>query len=169
MSGDLRRALRLLVPATIALAVVAAFVPGRLELALRVYALLVCAAALGLAIARLRRWYPPAGPLRRPPGADRPREPVRSLAQLENLVALGVEDARDLHFRLRPRVRALAAELLESRRGIALNVQPEAARAALGDEAWELVRSDRPAPGGERAPGITRGQLERVVASLERI
>jgi Cys-tRNA synthase (O-phospho-L-seryl-tRNA:Cys-tRNA synthase) len=168
--GDLRSVLRLLVLPTVVIALVAAFFPGRLEQGVRIYALLICASALGVAVASLIASFPPAGRLRRSPaGGDRPRESVRSLAQLENVMALGAEDARDLHFRLRPRVRALAAELLQSRRGIVLDDQPEAARALLGDEAWELVRSDRTEPVGEHAPGLSRAALERVVVSLERL
>jgi membrane protein implicated in regulation of membrane protease activity len=170
MTGDLRRALRTLVLPTLALLVVAAFVPGRLGPGVRAYALLVCVLALWIALAALRRAYPPAGRLRRAGDrVDGRRQPVRSLVELENVTALAVADAGDLHFRLRPRLRDLAAGLLEGRRGIALDAQPGRARLALGDETWDVVRADRPLPEDERAPGIPRAALERVVASLERL
>ncbi len=170
MRNDLRRALRALLLPTIALVVVAAFLPGRLETGVRVYALLVCAATLAVALAGLRRSFPPiGGTLRRKRRADRRPEPARSLAQLQNITLLGVADARDLHFRLRPRVRLIAAGLLESRHGIALDEEPARARALLGEETWELVRGDRPVPADERGPGTSRAALERVVVSLERL
>lgn len=166
---DARRALRLLVFPTLVLLVVAAFLPGRLGPGVRLYALLVCAAILWLAVGGLRRAFPPVSRLR-PARASRtrPRESTRGLAALENAVALGAADARDLHFRLRPRLRELAGGLLE-RRGVALDDEPEAARALLGDETWELVRSDRPAPDEQRARGLSSAALERVVVSLERL
>lgn len=170
MRPAVQRGARLLVLPTIALVIVAAFVPGRIEPAVRIYALVVCAVALGLTARALHRAYPPVGRLRAErKTSDRRPEPVRSLARLENLAALGVADAQDLHFRLRLPVREVAAGLLESRRGISLDDDPEAARALLGDETWELVRRDRPAPEDRRAPGIPRAMLERVVVSLEEL
>jgi hypothetical protein len=170
MTHDVRRSLRTLVVPTLALLVVAAFLPGRLEPAVRAYALLVCALTLWIALAALRRAYPPAGRLRRARAdGDRRPEPVRSLAELERVTAFGVADAGDLHFRLRPRLRDIAAGLLERRRGISLDGEPDLARAALGDETFELVRADRPLPDDDRAPGLPRAALERIVSSLESV
>lgn len=169
MRDDVRRALRLLVFPTIALVVAAAVLPGRLEPGIRIYALFTCAVILWLALRAIHRAFPPAGRLRLPrPSGTRPAQSTRSLAGLERAVALGVADALDLHYRLRPRLRDLAAGLLESRHGITLDGQPEAARALLGDEAWELVRRDRPAP-QERARGLSPDALQRVVLSLEEL
>jgi len=167
--GGLARALRLLVLPTIALLVVAAFLPGRLAPGVRIYALIACGIVLWLALGAMRRAFPPVGSLRggRPRPTRRPPAP-RGLAELENVVALGLDDALDLHVRLRPRLRALAASLLESRRGVALDDQPETARELLGDETWELVRPDRPPPDG-RARGPSPEALDRVVGSLERL
>jgi hypothetical protein len=169
VSDDVRRALRLLALPTIALGVVAAFVPGRVDPAVRVYALLACVVILWLALGAIARAFPPAGPLRPArPGRARPSESTRSLAGLERAVALGTADVVDLQYRLRPRLRELATGLLESRHGIVLDDEPEAARALLGDEAWELLRPDRPTP-KERARGPSPAALERVVVSLERL
>ena len=66
MRRDVLGALRLLVLPTIALAVVAGGAPGRLGLAARIYALVVCGAALVVALNALRRAYPPEKPLRDP-------------------------------------------------------------------------------------------------------
>jgi hypothetical protein len=168
VTQELRRARRALVVPTIALLVVAAFVPGRLAPGVRAYALLVSALALWIALGALRSAYPPVGPLRRAatPVHGGP-QPVRGIAELEHVSALGVDDAVDLHIRLRPRLRDIAAGLLEGHRGVSLDTDPAAARAALGDETWELVRPDRPPPGDERAPGLSPAALERVVTSLE--
>jgi hypothetical protein len=73
----------------------------------------------------------------------------------------------DLHYRLVPRLRSIASGLLESRRRIALERQPEAARAALGETTWSLVRLDRAAPDDRLARGIPPAELARVVDSLE--
>jgi hypothetical protein len=167
---DLGGVLRALVAPTLALLVVGAFAPGRLELAVRIYALVVCALALGFALRALRRSYPRARPLRprplRDPGS---RRPPPSLARIEHESALGVAGAFDLHFRLVPRLRSIAAGLLASRRRLALDAESDAARRILGPETWELVREDRPSPDDRLARGLPAPDLRRVVESLEGI
>jgi len=166
---DLHGALRLLAAPTLALLVVLAFVPGRLTLAVRIYALVVCAVALGLALSALRRAYPPARPLRSPTRrADGGRRPPPTLARLEQETALGVAGAFDFHHRLRPRLHQLALGLLATRRGVSLAAHPDSARGILGDETWDLVRGDRPPPEDRLARGLPPSTLTRVVESLER-
>jgi hypothetical protein len=168
--GAVSRGVRWLLLPTIALLVVAVFAPGRLEPAVRLYALLVCTVVLTLAVAALRRAFPRADRPRRARAGRRPAtESPRSLAQLENEAELGIADALDLHYRLRPHLRAIAAGVLEGRRGVGLEADPEAARRLLGDETWQLVRADRPAPRDRDAPRLTPDALERVVLSLERL
>ncbi len=169
MRRDLYRALRVLVISTLALLFVVAFLPGRLELAVRVYALVLCAVALLLVLAALRRAYPPATSLRHRSGQTTSTQRPGSLARLEHLAALGVAGSFDLHHRLRPRLRTIAQGLLSSRRRISLDAEPEAARAALGGEAYDLVRHDRPPPEDRLTRGVPVAELERVVASLERV
>lgn len=170
MSGDLKQAARLLVAPTLALLLVVAFLPGRASLALRIYALVLSGAALVLVLRALRRAYPRETPLRGRSGRpDPPRTVPGMLARLEQETALGVASSFDLHFRLRPRLRTLASELLASRRGVLLDESPEEARALLGDEAWGLVRADRPAPEDRLARGLAINDLGRVVESLERL
>jgi hypothetical protein len=164
---DLHASLRIVVLATLAVLAVAALAPGRVELGLRVYALLLCALALALALAALRRAYPRTRTLRphaRPAAERRPA----SLDRLEHLVSLGSAGAFDLHHRLLPRLRALAAGLLLARRRVAL-ADAGAARDVLGDETWQLVRPDRPPPEDRLARGLPLADLERAVASLERV
>jgi hypothetical protein len=155
---------------TLALVAIAAFLPGRVELAARVYALLVCGLALLIAVAALRRGYPRAAPLRpkRRHKAERP-EPPPTLARIEQETALGIAGSFELHHRLRPRVRNLARSLLAARRGISLENDPELSRELLGEAAWELVRDDRPSPEDRLARGLPSSELARVVASLERL
>jgi hypothetical protein len=168
---DLWRAGKFLVLATVGLAAVAAFLPGRIEPAVRVYALVLCGAGLVLMVAALRRSYAPASPLR--PATERRarerREVPGTLGRLEQEAALGVAGSFDLHHRLRPRLRGLASELLASRHAVSLDEEPERAGALLGEETWELVRADRPAPEDRQARGLPINELRRVVESLERL
>lgn len=170
MTRDLRRAARLLVLPTLALGFVLAFAPGRVGLALRIYALVVCGAALLLVLSALRRAYPPETPLHARVARDSPARTVPGmLARLEQEVALGTAGSFDLHHRLRPRIRTLATELLAARRGVSLEGSPERARELLGEDAWDLVRPDRPAPADRLARGLPINHLRRVVESLERL
>jgi hypothetical protein len=167
---DLVHAARLLLAPTFALVVVALFLPGRLEICARVYALLVCAAALVVVLRALRRAYPPERPLLpRAKGRAAPRRPPQGLARIEHEAALGVAGAFDLHFRLRPRLHDIAAGLLQARRRISLDDEPDAARAALGDATWQLVRADRPPPEDRLGRGLPPAELIATVDSLERV
>ena len=167
---DLGLAARLLVLPTAVLGAVVAFAPGRVELAVRIYALLLAAVALVLALAALRRAYPRTRRLRSQTAAPSPA-PGRPalLARMEHEAALGVASAFDLHHRLRPRLRRLASELLAARTGIFLDGDPERARSTLGEPTWELVRADRPVPDDRQARGIPISDLRTVVESLERL
>lgn len=165
---DLGRAGKILLLPSAAVLFVLVFVPGRAELAIRVYALVLAGAGLVLMVAALRRAFPPATPLR--PATGRPRQARQApetLTRLESHAALGVAGAFDLHYRLRPRLRELATELLASRRGIDLDAEPSRSRARLGAETWELVREDRPPPEERLARGIPIRDLSGVVESLE--
>lgn len=102
-----------------------------------------------------------------PPRRARPRP--EALASLERRVLLATETAFEVHYRLRPFLREIAAHRLSARRGIDLDADPEAAREALGAEAWELVRPDRPAPADRLGPGLRLDDLRAAVHSLERI
>jgi hypothetical protein len=156
---------------TIALAVVAAVAPGRLGLALQIYALLLAAIALLGVLSGLRRAYPPPErsvvdeALEREP--SEPDAPPSDLARIEREVTLGVASTYDFHFRLRPTLRETAAALLAVRRGIDLDREPDRARQALGDEIWELVRPDRPPPEDRLARGLEPARLRRAVEALE--
>ena len=170
MRSAIRRGARLLILPTIVVLGVAVFASGRLEPAVRIYALIVCAVVLTLAVGSLRDAFPQE-PRRRSRRRERERraDPRRGLGQLENEVTMAIGNALDLHFLFRPHLRLIAAGLLEGRRGVALDEEPERARRLLGDETWELVRADRPVPADRRGPGMSTDALERVVVSLERL
>ena len=59
-----------------------------------------------------------------------------------------------------------AAARIAARHGFELERRPEAAAALLGEDAWELLRPDRPAPEDRHGPGVPR---ERVAAVIERV
>jgi hypothetical protein len=168
-----RRILRLWrFPVFLTLVLVGALVlvPAQAELAVRVYVLLLAAFMLGHLLARLHSSLPE----RRPSPVDaalnrKPRPMVRipELEKLEREVTLSQVTAFDLHFRLRPTLRRIASELLHARRGIDLDANPDAARRALGDEAFELLRGDREPPLDRFGRGIELGSLGRVVTALE--
>jgi hypothetical protein len=161
-------ALRLLAFPTIAFVVFVGLAPGRAGLAIRIYALYLCAVAIGFAVLRLRSAYPAASPLRRPTKLARERRQApETLAAIERETVVGVAGAFELHQRLRPRLRALAEGLLQTRRRLSLEREPEAARAILGETTWELVRPGRPAPADRLASGIPVQELRIVVESLE--
>ena len=129
------------------------FLPGRRELALDLFLLLIAARA----------------PMRR---VTRPRRVTQRLAELdrtERAVLLSASTAFDLHYRLCPILREVAAQRLATRRGLSLDADTEASRAVVGETTWELVRPDREPPELRFAPGIAAPQLRAVVAVLERI
>jgi hypothetical protein len=144
------------------------FLPGRRGLALDLFLLLVAAGAV-LALVRALSGVAPRAPRRR---VTRPRRVSQRLGELdrtERAVLLSASTAFDLHYRLRPILREVAAQRLATRRGLSLDTDVEAARAVVGEETWELVRPDREPPELRFAPGIAAPQLREVVAVLERI
>jgi hypothetical protein len=164
-------------PLPVTLTVIAAtlllVLSGRTELILHVYVLALATIALAHLIRAVRGSVPAAAggspfdaALRR-----RPRRPERlpELERIEREVALGLATAFDLHFRLRPSLRRTASELLAAKRGIELDGDPDAARRALGNETWDLLRSDREPPTDRFGPGLDIAALRRVVSTLEAI
>jgi len=155
---------------TLVLAIVLLVAPGRAELIVHVYVLVLAAIGLGHLLAAMRNALPP----RRPSPFDaaltkraRPAQRIPELERMEREVALGLATAFDLHYRLRPRLRRIAAELLAARRGIDLDASPDAAHRALGDDAWEIVRGDREPPHERFAAGLDIASLRLAVSALE--
>ena len=92
-------------------------------------------------------------------------QPVE-LLRMERDLELGIAGAGHAHHRLLPILREAAAARLASRHGIELERRPETARALLGEDAWELLRPDRPEPADRFDRGVPR---ERVAAAIERV
>jgi hypothetical protein len=86
--------------------------------------------------------------------------------RLDRAVTTGTTHAGDLHLRLRPVLREIAADGLR-RRGVELDAQPQAAQQLLAPETWELVRPDRPRPNDAFAPGLAPKRLDVVLDDLE--
>jgi hypothetical protein len=85
---------------------------------------------------------------------------------LDRVVSTATTHAGDLHLRLRPILREIAADGLR-RRGVELDAQPQAARELLAPETWELVRPDRPRPDDAFARGLAPVHLDAVLDDLE--
>lgn len=164
----MRRALPLLA-LTGLLAGLLLLAPGSSSTWLHAYLVLVAAGVLAAAVRLLAAGRRATGPSvvdaalsRR---AGRPARP-EDLERLERLVEVGSASAFDLHYRLRPALRKVAEGILLGR-GIELDAEPERARAALGEEAWSLLRPERPPPGDRRARGIAAPELDAVLRGIE--
>jgi hypothetical protein len=98
---------------------------------------------------------------RKPQEAIRPAE----LLRIERELTLGLAGAGHLHSRLLPLLREAAGARLR----LDLARSSVRARAALGDDVWELLRPDRPPPLDRHAPGIARADVARCVDRLEQL
>jgi hypothetical protein len=103
----------------------------------------------------------------KPPQARPERPPA--LVLLEQQLALAATTAFDVHFRLRPVVRDVAAQRLWARHAVDLESGPERAESLLGPDVWALARPDRAPPPEPFAPGLGVRGIEQVVARLEQV
>ena len=151
--------------------VITLFFPARRGLVLEVFLLVVG----GLVLETLVRATALAQPAERSAFESALRRRRRAgsrpdpLVRLEDQVSLAVASALDLHTRLLPALREVAGELLLTRRGIDLEVEPEAAREALGEDAWALLRADLGPPADRFGKGISPARLRKVVEAVEAI
>ena len=150
---------------------VLALVPGERDIAVQAYVLFLGAimllwllGAAGRANPNVQSAFEQASRPR-----EQPSERLPELVRLERETALALANAFDLHARLRPQLREIAAHRLATRRGIDLDRDPGAARAVLPGVLWEVVRPDRDVPRDRFAPGLTHEQLREAVEALERI
>jgi hypothetical protein len=107
-------------------------------------------------------------PMRRPARgqASSPGVATGDRERLDRVISTATTHAGDLHLRLRPILREIAADGLR-RRGVELDAQPQAAQALLAPETWELVRPDRPRPADAFARGLPAARLDAVLDDLE--
>jgi hypothetical protein len=94
----------------------------------------------------------------------KPTRPT-DLLRIERELSLGVASAGHLHTRLLPLLREAAT----ARLGFDLHRFPARAQVALGDEAWELLRPDRPAPEDRHGTGVPLRKVEHCIETLERL
>jgi hypothetical protein len=86
---------------------------------------------------------------------------------MERELVLGSADADHAHRRLLPLLRSAAAARISAKHGFELARRPEAARALLGDDVWDLLRPDRPQPADRHAPGLPRAEVAAVIERIE--
>jgi NaMN:DMB phosphoribosyltransferase len=160
-----RRFVGSLATATAALGILIGIHAIKTERLLAGYAVAVAALAL---LAMVRSFRPEQ--TRRFEQALRGRKPAASqaleLMRMERELLLGSADADHAHRRLLPLLRAAAAARLIARHGVELGRRPEAARALLGADVWELLRPDRPEPEDRHGPGVPR---EQIIAAIEAV
>ncbi|HXZ56676.1 MAG TPA: hypothetical protein VEG40_03735 [Gaiellaceae bacterium] len=159
--------------AGIGLAIAYALTPGRGALELQVCALVVGAIVVLAAVLAVQDAFPPAGTSALADALKRRREPdpqrPPGLVATERLAVLAVATAFDLHYRLRPILREIAAQRLADNRGLRLDGGGPKVEAALGEELWELVRPDRAGPESRFGPGTRPEALRRAIEGLESI
>jgi hypothetical protein len=157
--------------ATIGLYVARVAAPGRHEVELDVYILVLGLIALLAVTSWLREVAPPVGrsELEKALRHEPPEPPrIAELDRLEREVYMGAARAFDLHYRLRPVVREIAAGRLE-RRGLRLDSGSDAVRELLGEELWELARHDREPPGNRQGPGPGLDKVRLTIEQLEKL
>lgn len=171
MSPRLRRAAGTATIPTVALVIAFVALPGRTELALHVWLLVI----LGIALIALVAGIGEDVPLRAsgftnalvPTPAATVRPP--SLARVEREVSMGAETAFDTYYRLRPLFRELASGLLLTHHGVDLERAPDRARGLVCDELWSLIRPDAAAPDDRGGQGMPRDGITVAVSDLERL
>jgi hypothetical protein len=152
---------------TVALFLARLLAPGRFELELDVFILVVGALALFNVVIWAREAFPREERSALAEALDRePLEKQRpaELDRLERELTMANASAFDTHVRLRPVVREIVGVRLAAR-GLRLDASQE----VLGPELWDLAREDRPAPADRHAPGTPTATLRRLVERLEEL
>ena len=153
--------------ATVALVILLAVRPLSTSRALAIWVVLVAAIAMLLLIRHSRgprRAHRFEAALRGHEAED--SQPVE-LLRMERELVLGSADAVYAQRRFLPLLRTAASARLDSRHGIELDRRPEAARALLGEQAWELLRPDRPEPADRHGPGIPHAHVVALIEQIE--
>jgi hypothetical protein len=152
--------------ATIALLVAHFVAPGRFAIELDVFILAVGGLALAELVILIREAYPLESRSALASALERdeikPSRPAE-VERLERELTMATASSFDLHARLRPTLREIAAIRLATR-GVRLDDDGEE---LLGEELWELVRPDRRPPTDRHAPGISPKGLRAAVERLE--
>jgi DNA helicase HerA-like ATPase len=145
--------------------------PGRRELELDVFVLVLGCLGLAVLAAELGRLAPTAErslveeALDPDPVEERP---IADLLRLERELSMASARQFDLHYRLRPVLRDVAAARLEQR-GLDLDSGRPAVQELLGEELFELTAPGREPPKNRLAPGPGVEGLDRTISRLERL
>ena len=158
---------------TVILLAVVVWSPGNRELAARVYVIFLGA----LAVRLLARAVVVTTTAPREPPFDlalrgravRPLPSARDPDLIADEIGSATHRALELHHRLRPRLRGIAADRLVANHGVLLDEQTGSAKRLLGEEAWEFLRPDREPPADRFGPGMPLPALERIVTAVERL
>jgi hypothetical protein len=165
------RPVRWVVLATIGLAVALGLRPISVREILAAYVLSLSAIALALLTGLNARdpWDPVSDFERalRPRAAERVRPP--ELVRMERELTLASANAGHLHTRLLPLLRDAAGVRLAARHRADLSRHPDEARRIIGDEAWELLRPDRPEPENAQGSGLSLRRIGGLIDAIERI
>ena len=94
---------------------------------------------------------------------------VPSYDDVRHAIDTGAHSGRAFDFGLRRHLQRIAAARLADRRGVDLHREPEAARAALGEQLWWWVDPDRPISREHVGGGLPPAQLTEIVNRLERL
>jgi hypothetical protein len=135
-----------------------------------IWVVLVAGLVLGLLIRHYDESSGPAPASRFEQALQRPKPRTAvpdELRRMDDELVLGSADADHAHRQLLPHLRALAAARIAAHHGFELERRPEAARALLGENIWELLRPDRPEPKDRFAPGVPRRQIAAVIERVE--
>ena len=155
--------------ATIGVAIALGLRPISVREILAAYVLVLTAIAL-LVLTRMARteeeWERATSELER---ALAPRRTARArpaeLVRTERDLTLSSSNVGDLHTRLLPELREVAAARLADRHDVDL----AGARDLLGDEAWEYLRPDLPMPADRTAEGLPLRRIAALVDTIERL
>lgn len=158
-----------IVAATLGLVIALGLRPISVREILAAYVLVLTAIAL-LVLTRMARteeeWERATSELER---ALAPRKTVRArpaeLVRTERDLTLSSTNAGDLHTRLLPQLREVAAARLADRHDVDL----ADARDVLGEETWEYLRPDRPIPDDRTAHGLPLRSIAALVDTIERL
>jgi len=93
----------------------------------------------------------------------RPAEYSVRLRQLERRLQAANVDGAKFDWSLRPLLAQLAAERLRHRHAINIRREPEAARAMLGEQLWQMISTQSDEP----SPALSKRQLTALVEAIE--